>query len=238
MSAHTDSRHSRGRGLLLLGLAIIVAVVAGLLVWRFAAPQTVPEPVPTPTETSPSSTPSVAETAEAILAYAPAKATVTLDGQVIEPRITEGLLRNVKVTPGEHTFTFSMPGFASYTKTVFVEDGDSNPVYAVLYSNSPDTAHYYDKQSEDSNTSDWIGVQYMNLDASQKYLPINVNGYKIEVKDFHDLDNYYLLVTCDLSATTHDTCKKNAKKTIQDTSDPGLGLRPALYTIIYKDVNG
>jgi hypothetical protein len=239
MNTFADRR--RGKKVLLLGLAalLVAGTTVGVLVWRYITPQ--PEPIPTgplPTPTS-SPTPPIAESAEVLLAYAPEKATVTLDGEVIKPRrSTEGDFPILKVTPGEHIFTFSMPGFTDFTRKVFVESGDSTPAFAALEPNSPNTADYYEQNPLEGNTFAWIYGNYMDLDASREYLPIQADGFRIDLENFDSLTDYYLQVTCDLSVTTHDACKKDAKKTIKRTSDPGLGLDPALYTISYKDING
>jgi hypothetical protein len=249
-TTNNNKHHNRRRVLLLLALVALVGVVVLSVVWYKTGFQNQVEPTAAPTSTPSSSTSlpastdplliptqPTAESSEVWLVWAPIRATIVLDGDVIKPRLTDnGAV--LKITPGTHTFTFSLDGFKDFSRTITVESGDSAPVFVALEPNSPSTKHFYDEQSEDSNTRDWIGGAYMDLSAVIKYLPFQGEGFRIEVKDFHDFYNYYLLVTCDLSVTTHATCKENAKKAMESTSNNGLGLTPVDYYIIYQDKNG
>ena len=81
------------------------------------------------------------KTATILVEFSPLSAEVTLNGK-------KGSDTN-KVVPGKYTVVIKKDGFESYSEDVTVAKGDSETIYAVLESNSSETADWYDNHEDD-----------------------------------------------------------------------------------------
>ena len=237
-----------------LVVALIVAVAVWYISWRSAgnvSPGPTPAQGSTPIATTAQSSSTTGEPVSSAsasglaclrdwpsldasmiwLTYAPAAATVKLDGVVIEP--DDNISCGINVTPGTHTVAIAMAGFDDFSRTVTLEAGDYEAVFTALESNSPTTADYYDTHY-DGGVIEWITDRWVDLDdaVADGDLPYQGDGFRIDLGTGSDASDYnYLQVTCDLQVLTRLECKAAAT----DAVSSQVGLEANFYKLIFLD---
>ena len=114
-----------GKSKILIALSVVLFTIIAVSVWYYIQ--------------------DTGKTATINVKYAPLSANISIDGR-------SGSDSN-RVTPGSHEVIVSRDGFASYEETVEVADGEIETIYAVLESNSAETAGWYDEHEADAEAA-------------------------------------------------------------------------------------
>lgn len=162
------------------------------------------------------------------LTFAPKSATATIGSQ----KAGSG---DNKVKPGTYTVTIMKDGFTTYTETITVSEKQTVSISAVLESNDPSTANWYQEHTEDYSISQSIGdsaadaaVDYVTNDFPiANDLPIVglYNSYRVDYGKSPTASGRYALY---ISYQT-DAYKQEALNAIRDA-----GYDIAQYEVIYS----
>jgi len=125
-----------------------------------------------------------------------------------------------------------MDGFATFTKTINLEEGDVYPVFATLKSNSPLTKDYYSKHLGDLSAT-MLHVEVNGGTGEVRSLfPLKGNGF--EVKQIMGPKGFsHFQVTCHVNVISRLDCKFEARAAV--FADPIL-LNPNFFVFVYKDM--
>jgi hypothetical protein len=170
--------------------------------------------------------------------YAPAIATVSIDGVAVKPATNVGGV--LKVDSGPHDVTVSMAGFTTYSTSLVVEPGKTSRVMNSLEPNTAATANWYtthpaDQQARELMGGIWADEEQDNLDKRfpvWKALPIGAPGMRADYGEMAGAkggSGYGIYATRDPTLISLERCKSLVTYDISVA-----GYSPDDYTIKFQ----
>lgn len=162
--------------------------------------------------------------------YAPESASVTINGKSANRGKNQ-------VIPGRYELKINREGFAEYKTTIEVKKGETKLVEAILVSNNPSTANWYEENASDYKIAQAIGdgQDDRHYDEVLKKFPIMkdlpMNGIYDSYQVFYEIANnsrgYAVVVSYQSEAA-----KKDAIAMIEEK-----GYKLTDYEIIYRPIS-